>query len=163
MTIYDPDEPQVTWQGVLERFDGIGRDEITKTIPCRIVIEQPIVHSQSGPRAWFAACMSNAGWKFKRPAEKTDICWFPFLHWRCTLTTMSGSSRTRNFNGKCRGRRSYRNDFGRDRQENRHRENSNDDLRPGDSIVISPLSQPTVGAPVILREDTVNRKFCRSI
>ncbi len=51
VSIYDPDEPSVIWQGILERFDGIGRDEVTKTIPCRITIAQPIVETETGLRA----------------------------------------------------------------------------------------------------------------
>ncbi len=30
-----------TWQGELNRFDGIGLDERTRTVPCRIVVDQP--------------------------------------------------------------------------------------------------------------------------
>jgi multidrug efflux pump subunit AcrA (membrane-fusion protein) len=48
VSIYDPNEPKVIWQGVLERFDGIGRDELTKTIPCRITVAQPIAKTESG-------------------------------------------------------------------------------------------------------------------
>ncbi len=43
--IYDRDNPDVSWQGTLERFDGIGRDESTKTMPARIVVDQPIIKS----------------------------------------------------------------------------------------------------------------------
>ncbi len=30
-----------TWEGVLSRFDGIGVDERTRTVPCRVLVEQP--------------------------------------------------------------------------------------------------------------------------
>ena len=29
------------WQGVLARFDGIGLDEATRTVPCRVLVEKP--------------------------------------------------------------------------------------------------------------------------
>ncbi len=30
-----------TWQGVLSRFDGIGVDERTRTVPCRVLVANP--------------------------------------------------------------------------------------------------------------------------
>ncbi len=30
-----------TWQGVLSRFDGIGVDERTRTVPCRVLVAEP--------------------------------------------------------------------------------------------------------------------------
>jgi multidrug efflux pump subunit AcrA (membrane-fusion protein) len=30
-----------SWQGVLSRFDGIGVDERTRTVPCRVLVEKP--------------------------------------------------------------------------------------------------------------------------
>lgn len=51
VTIFDNTEPSIRWQGVLERFDGIGRDEVTKTFPCRIVVRNPVIESEEGPRA----------------------------------------------------------------------------------------------------------------
>jgi multidrug efflux pump subunit AcrA (membrane-fusion protein) len=30
-----------TWQGELRRYDGIGMDERTRTIPCRVVVDEP--------------------------------------------------------------------------------------------------------------------------
>lgn len=32
---------EYTWQGELTRYDGIGLDERTRTVPCRIVVDQP--------------------------------------------------------------------------------------------------------------------------
>ncbi len=60
VTIIDPAMPDVTWMGTLERFDGIGVDSVTKTIPCRISIDQPIVESDNGSvalvRGMFVKC-----------------------------------------------------------------------------------------------------------
>ena len=39
------------WYGILDRYDGIGVDERTKTIPCRIRVDNPIAASPIGPRA----------------------------------------------------------------------------------------------------------------
>lgn len=51
VTIFESEDAEVTWKGSLERFDGIGRDEITKTIPCRIIVPNPITETEYGPRA----------------------------------------------------------------------------------------------------------------
>jgi multidrug efflux pump subunit AcrA (membrane-fusion protein) len=51
VTIFEADDLEATWKGTLERFDGIGRDEVTKTIPCRIIVPNPITETEYGPRA----------------------------------------------------------------------------------------------------------------
>lgn len=48
VTIFDPMDPQVSWRGMLSRFDGIGRDDLTKTIPARINVAEPIVKTETG-------------------------------------------------------------------------------------------------------------------
>jgi len=61
VTIRDPSNPDVHWDGVLERFDGIGVDGVTKTIPCRIAVKEPIVTTDSGTfalvRGMFVRCL----------------------------------------------------------------------------------------------------------
>lgn len=37
----DRKEEGYEWQGVLARFDGIGLDEATRTVPCRVVVDKP--------------------------------------------------------------------------------------------------------------------------
>lgn len=42
------------WQGVLARFDGIGLDEATRTVPCRVLVDKPrdvtiVRHKSGGP------------------------------------------------------------------------------------------------------------------
>ncbi len=51
VTIFESDDAEATWKGTLERFNGIGRDEITKTVPCRIIVPNPITETEFGPRA----------------------------------------------------------------------------------------------------------------
>lgn len=41
----------VVWKGVLEGYDGIGLDERTKMVPCRVVVDNPVV---SGEKRNFA-------------------------------------------------------------------------------------------------------------
>lgn len=45
------DQEQLTWMGTLDRYDGIGVDEKTKTIPCRIVVPKPVIAGNAGPKA----------------------------------------------------------------------------------------------------------------
>lgn len=45
VAIYETDDESVVWQGKLERFDGIGRDNATRTIPTRITVANPVVKS----------------------------------------------------------------------------------------------------------------------
>lgn len=48
-----------TWHGMLDRYDGLGLDEQTRTVPCRVVVENPQdvtrgasdVRASGGPRA----------------------------------------------------------------------------------------------------------------
>ncbi|TVS20051.1 MAG: HlyD family efflux transporter periplasmic adaptor subunit [Planctomycetaceae bacterium] len=35
------DDLRFAWQGTLDRFDGIGLDERTRTVPCRVRVDQP--------------------------------------------------------------------------------------------------------------------------
>ncbi|MBL8852952.1 MAG: HlyD family efflux transporter periplasmic adaptor subunit [Planctomycetaceae bacterium] len=42
---------QLEWTGVLDRFDGLGVDARTKTIPVRVSVEQPITLGSRGNRA----------------------------------------------------------------------------------------------------------------
>lgn len=39
--IYDLAGRKLVWEGALTRYDGIGVDEATRTVPCRVVIEEP--------------------------------------------------------------------------------------------------------------------------
>lgn len=61
VTIRDPANPDIQWNGVLERFDGIGVDSVTKTIPCRIAIKNPIAETDNGTyalvRGMFVRCL----------------------------------------------------------------------------------------------------------
>lgn len=51
VSVFETSDKKVIWNGVLERFDGIGRDELTRTIPVRITIKEPIVNTDQGQRA----------------------------------------------------------------------------------------------------------------
>jgi RND family efflux transporter MFP subunit len=47
-------DQEYIWQGRLNRFDGLGLDETTRTVPCRVVVDEPLRRTsrlQSGPPA----------------------------------------------------------------------------------------------------------------
>ncbi len=39
--VYELGGRRFTWNGLLSRFDGVGLDERTRTVPCRVFIENP--------------------------------------------------------------------------------------------------------------------------
>jgi len=39
--IYELAGRAISWEGILARYDGIGVDETTRTVPCRVVIDNP--------------------------------------------------------------------------------------------------------------------------
>ncbi len=41
----------VIWEGILKRFDGIGVDEQTRMIPCRVVVDEPVSLTAGRPVA----------------------------------------------------------------------------------------------------------------
>ncbi len=56
--VYELDGKNYTWQGTLSRFDGIGLDEKTRTVPCRVIVSAPRqvagldgIGTDRGPRA----------------------------------------------------------------------------------------------------------------
>ncbi|MBI84575.1 MAG: hypothetical protein CMJ81_15380 [Planctomycetaceae bacterium] len=56
--VYELEGREYFWQGILTRYDGIGLDERTRTVPCRILVDKPrVVHSSddnaalTGPKA----------------------------------------------------------------------------------------------------------------
>lgn len=48
---HDTSQGEIQWEGVLERYDGIGVDERTKTVPCVIAVKNPIAPTPTGPKA----------------------------------------------------------------------------------------------------------------
>ena len=51
VSVYEVGTTNTMWEGMMERFDGIGRDASTRTIPCRITVADPIIETDNGPRA----------------------------------------------------------------------------------------------------------------
>ena len=151
--IFDASEPDVVWQGVLERFSGIGRDPITKTTPCRIMVQEPIVQSKNGPRAldrgMFVKCRievqtsagdaSNDLVSFsERALHPNGVVWF-VRDKKLMKSPIDVVDRVK-----------WKNDETGKREVSIVARVKGGDLKPGDTVVVSPLGQPSVGAEVII-------------
>ena len=156
VSIYDSQEPEVLWDGVLERFSGIGRDPVTKTIPCRIIVPQPIVQAEAGPRALVrgmyvkcrievqtsAADMSSDLIIFnERALQPNGDVWF-VRDKKLQLSTVDVVDRSEWLNPET----------GASEFSIVARVTSGD-LKSGDTVVISPLSQPSDGRAVEIADD----------
>jgi len=157
--IFDTDEPDVVWAGVLERFSGIGRDPVTKTTPCRIIVPTPIVQAKTGPRAlvrgMFVKCrievqtsagdMANDLISFsERALQPNGDVWFVREN-KLIKSSVSVVDRLEWINDE-------------DKKEiSIVARVKSGDLKPGDRVVISPLGSPTIGTEVIIEgeEETV--------
>ena len=151
VSIYESETPDVRWEGTLERFDGIGRDELTKTIPCRIIIPQPITKTDFGPRALVRNMFVKCRIEVQTSSADTDdeLLYFDELAlqpgnflWKVVdnklemakVTVVDRTEKT--VEGKRKGLIVVRAIDG--------------NLKRDDQVVVSPLSQPTDGAEVIV-------------
>lgn len=142
----------VQWDGVLSRIDGIGLDEQTKTVPCRIDVANPIAKTSNGIRPLVRNMYVKV--KIKIPSEiageKRKFVRFP------AVAVQPGSYIWTVVDGKLK-----KCDVKVVEQQPADEETStpamvvvlvDDQIHVGDKIVTSPLSQPTDGAAV--REKT---------
>jgi len=65
-------DPEIVWEGRLDRFNGIGRDELTKAIPVRIVVDHPVMETANGPRALVRGMYVQCQLKIERGAGMED-------------------------------------------------------------------------------------------
>ncbi len=61
--------PEIVWQGRLDRFNGIGRDELTKATPIRIIVEKPVLDTANGPKALVRGMYVQCQLKIDRLAD----------------------------------------------------------------------------------------------
>lgn len=153
VAIIDPSNPDAVWRGVLERFDGIGRDEVTKTIPCRIIVAQPVVNTKSGPRALVRGMYVKCRIEVKGARSERKLVSFPALALQpddCVWTVENNTLHHVAVHVADRTERIV--DGETEKIVVVHVGEKS--LQLGDAIIISPLSQPTEGAPVMYRDTT---------
>ncbi len=149
--IFEQTEPETTWMGKLERFDGIGRNEMTKSIPCRIVVENPVTVAPDGRRhvlvrGMYVKCrvvlpgkgshlqLASFSTKGIQPGDYVWVVRDKTLR-RFDVNVVDRTPCTR-------GQTEKMVVVALD----------GDGLMEGDQIVVSPLPQPVEGGNVILRE-----------
>ena len=150
--IYDAAEPDVIWKGVLERFSGIGRDPVTKTTPCRIIVPTPVVQAKAGPRALVRGMFVKC--RIEVQTSSGDV----------TNDLISFSERALQPNGDVwfvRDKKLIKSNvavvdrFEFDNDEGKKEVSivarvKDGELKPGDRVVVSPLGQPAIGTEVLI-------------
>jgi multidrug efflux pump subunit AcrA (membrane-fusion protein) len=153
VSIFDPIDPQVSWKGVLSRFDGIGRDDVTKTIPCRIYVDKPIVETDEGQIALVRGMFVKCRMVVHVTGNETQLFSVPevALHpdnsvWVVTSENLLEQVKVEVVNrvqhevdGKIQSFVVVQPEPGQ--------------IKVGDQVVVTPLSQPFSGMPVLLEGD----------
>ncbi len=147
-------EPNIIWEGVLERFDGIGRDESTRTIPCRITIEKPIVQTEAGQRALVRGMYVKCRIEVQTSADESqrDFLAFP------AVALQPGNFVWVVEEHKLKKVPVEVIDYTDQRIDTKITKivivaTRQGTLQPGDEVVTTPIPQPSVGAQVMLERE----------
>jgi multidrug efflux pump subunit AcrA (membrane-fusion protein) len=156
VSVYEIGNPNVVWEGVLERFDGIGRDAATRTIPCRITIEKPIIATESGQRALVRGMYVKCKIQVQSSADNAKRTFISFP----AVALRPGNIVWTVVDKKLQQHTVEVVDYGERLIDEElvkivvvaEKEGS---LKRGDEIVTTPLAQPSVGAEVLLEGEQV--------
>lgn len=155
VAIFEPEKEEIVWQGVLERFDGIGRDNRTRTVPTRITIADPLVESDGKPhalvRGMYVKCRIQV--QVSEASEDQKFISFP-----------SSALRAGNFVWTVTPEKTLKKvpveiiDRSEDTIDGKLKQMTiirltEDSLQPEDQLVIGPIPQPTEKMPVQLQSD----------
>jgi multidrug efflux pump subunit AcrA (membrane-fusion protein) len=147
--IYEPANQDITWQGNLERFDGVGRDSRTRTIPARITVPQPVIEQQDGIHALVRGMYVKCKVKVQVSAGQQDR---QFLSFPSTALRPGGyvwvvaDGKLKRVNVEVVDRANTRVDD--DLIKSVIIRRSEDSLQPNDQVVVSPIPQPVDGLDV---------------
>ena len=152
--IFEKSDPAFVWKGVLERFDGIGRDELTKSIPVRIVVSNPVAShngkSKALVRGMYVKCRVVV--PLKKSDESSTYACFPEVAVRPgNYVWVVRDKKLRRFDISIVDRTQQ--DVEGKMQDIAVVSLPPDSISIGDAIVVSPIPQPTEGSPVLLTED----------
>ena len=153
VTIFESEDGGPEWKGTLERFDGIGRDEVTKTIPCRIIVPKPITETEFGPRA----LVRNMYVKCRVEVETSNSDASQDLLAINEMALQPGNFVWKVVDGKLQSAKVEVVDrterkFGDERIGVIVVRPIDGNIGPDDQVVVTPLSQPTNGAKVDIAE-----------
>ena len=156
VAIYEPDAKNVVWEGMLARFDGVGRDNLARTIPTLITVADPVVEADNGVHALVRGMYVKCKIKIPVSAGETDrqFIAFPAVALRpgnfvwtvkdnqLTKVPVEIIDRTETRSG--------------DQTQKvvviRRTESS---LQPGEKVVVSPIPQAVDGMKVQVETETV--------
>ncbi|MEM7453761.1 MAG: HlyD family efflux transporter periplasmic adaptor subunit [Planctomycetota bacterium] len=162
VVIYETGNPGVKWDGVLG-FDGIGRDERTRTIPCRIVVNNPVVFDADGSHALVRGMFVECKIQVQTSAGEVDRQFLMFPEVALQPGDFVWIVRDKKLDRSDvrivdRRTRMVTDEFGVEKEVDFVVVKLDDESNLGenDEIVVTPLSQPTVGADVIFEEDLQN-------
>ena len=158
VSIFEPDTENVVWQGTLERFDGIGRNSVSRTIPTLITVADPVIQTDDNNihalvRGMFVKCQINV----QVSADDTD---------RQFLAFPAVALRPGNFVWTVTDNKLTKTpveiiDRTEVRVENQLQKvivirATESSLQPGQAVVVSPIPQAVEGLKVQVKTDTAS-------
>lgn len=152
VNVFDQSDPGIQWSGTLQRFDGIGRNETTKSIPCRIGVTNPIVESAQGERALVRGMFVKCRMVVPAESQKSRLASLPSVAVRPgDYVWVVRDEKLNRFDLDVIDRSPVRQSLSSQNVVVVSLDGS--DLQLGDEVVISPLPQPTQGGRVILKDE----------
>jgi multidrug efflux pump subunit AcrA (membrane-fusion protein) len=150
--IYDPIEPEISWKGMLNRIDGIGRDDVTKTIPCRITVAQPVIETATGLTALVRGMFVKCRMGVHVTSGESNLLSIPdvALHPDNSVWVVNSDRKLKQVKVKVVNRMEVAQSSGQQQYVVIKAEPGQ--IRVGDTVVVTPLSQPFPGMPVLLED-----------
>ncbi|MBX3416197.1 MAG: HlyD family efflux transporter periplasmic adaptor subunit [Pirellulaceae bacterium] len=151
--VFDPNDPGYQWDGILERFDGIGLDSQTKTIPVRIVVDQPILKTPNRSRALVRGMFVKCRIETPRSAiDEVNLMIVPAKAIRTggVLWTVENSKLKQHRVEVVSQISNPINSAAGETEKLAVIKRPENGLQPGALVVVSPLGQPSEGTEVVL-------------
>lgn len=150
--VFEQQHPEVIWDGMLARIDGIGRHEMTKSIPCRIVVENPVIETGSSHSVLVRGMYVKCRIIVSGSSSDRKLVAFPAIGIRPgDYVWVVRDNRLTKLNVDVVDRTPVRSVGDSNLVVTAMGENG---LQIGDQVIVSPLPQPTEGGRVLLRERT---------
>ncbi len=154
--VTDSRNPEVVWSGRLDRFDGIGRDELTKATPVKIVVDDPVRPTPRGPAALVRGMFVQCLMKIERTGEPESA--EPLLTFPAVAVKPGGFVWTVDGNNRIARRMVELVTFesepadipGATPRRMAVVRRVEGGLAAGDQVVVTPLSQPVENAVVVV-------------
>jgi len=156
--VFELGSRKYAWDGVLSRYDGIGVDEKTRTVPCRITIDNPrdarVLGNQAKPGTWSGP-----------PAMVRGMFVTVIVHAKPDLSLLAiperavqpGSKVWKVENGKLQILKVHVVEIQDDGTVLVHPDKS--DLLAGDELITSPMTAPKNGMPVETKRTPLDQRI----